>query len=187
MTYEVELKFPLQDAEQMQIRLEALGAVRGTIQVQCDQYFAHPERDFAATDEALRIRSSGEENRITYKGPVIDQATKTRQESELTFQSGTAAAEQLAQIWGQLGFRRVRQVRKSRQLFSLRWNELDLEICLDHVEGLGRFLEIETLANEGQQTVAQQTILSLAVELQLKCPEPRSYLEMLLAADASLV
>ncbi len=185
MTYEVELKFHLRDARQMLTRLDALGAVRGVVQTQCDQYFAHPVRDFATTDEALRIRSIGDENRITFKGPVIDKATKTRHESELTFQSGTAAAEQLAQIWEQLGFRRVRQVKKSRQLLHLRWKDRDLEICLDRVEGLGEFLEIETMANEGDKTVAQQTILSLAAELQLTVPEPRSYLEMLLATDAA--
>ncbi len=181
MTYEVELKFRLQDAAQMQAKLAALGANRGEVQAQCDQYFAHPARDFATTDEALRIRSIGEENRITYKGPVIDKATKTRHESELKFQSGTAAAEQLAKIWEDLGFRRVRKVQKSRQLYSLRWKDRDLEICLDRVEGLGEFLEIETLADDSDKTVAQQTILSLAAELQLTVPERRSYLEMLLA------
>lgn len=185
MTYEVELKFPLRDADQMQSKLAALGAVRGLVQTQCDQYFAHPVRHFAETDEALRIRSIGEENRITFKGPVIDKATKTRHESELTFQSGSAAAEQLAKIWEDLGFRRVRKVQKSRQLYSLRWSERDLEICLDRVEGLGEYLEIETLANEAEKTIAQQTILSLAAELQLTAPEQRSYLEMLLAADES--
>ena len=183
MTYEVELKFPLADAAGMQARLEALGAVRGAVQTQCDQYFAHPVRDFAETDEALRIRSIGEENRITYKGPIIDKATKTRHESELTFQSGAEGAEQLAQIWVQLGFRRVRKVKKSRQLFRLRWKERDLEICLDRVDELGEFLEIETLADEAEKAVAQQTILSLAAELQLTTPEQRSYLEMLLESD----
>lgn len=181
MTYEVELKFKLTDNQHIQPELEALGAVKGAALQQADQYFAHPTRDFAVTDEALRIRSMGDENRITYKGPVIDRATKTRHESELTFQSGSAAAEQLAQIWEQLGFRRVRVVRKSRQSYSLRWQARDLEICLDQVEGLGAFLEIETLADDSDVAAAQQAILSLAKELQLSHAEHRSYLEMLLA------
>lgn len=185
MTYEVELKFRLSDAAQMESQLDALGAVRGAVQTQCDQYFAHPVRSFAETDEALRIRSIGDENRITYKGPVIDKATKTRHESELTFQSGPQSAEQLARIWEQLGFRRVRKVQKSRQLYRLSWQSRDLEICLDRIEGLGEFLEIETLADDSDKTVAQQTILSLAAQLQLTAPERRSYLEMLLEADAS--
>lgn len=181
MTYEVELKFKLSDNRYLQPELEALGAIQGASQQQADQYFAHPSRDFAETDEALRIRSIGDENRLTYKGPVIDRATKTRHESELTFQSGAAAAEQLARIWEQLGFRRVHIVRKTRRTYALRWQERDLEICLDQVEGLGAFLEIETLADEGDVSAAQQAILSLAKELQLTQPERRSYLEMLLA------
>lgn len=180
MAYEVELKFHLTDRASVQSQLEALGAVRGLIQVQSDQYLAHPVRDFAETDEALRIRSIGDENRLTYKGPVLDAATKTRHESELTFQSGTAAAEQLAQIWEQLGFRRVRIVRKTRQLYTLHWQQRELEICFDSIDGLGEFLEIETIATEGDQTAAQQAILSLASHLQLTVPERRSYLQMLL-------
>ena len=180
MTYEVELKFHLTDVAAARSQLEALGAVRGSTQVQCDQYLAHPVRDFAATDEALRIRSIGDENRVTYKGPVIDKATKTRHESELTFQSGTAAAEQFAQIWEQLGFRRVRLVRKTRQLYALQWHNRDLEICLDTVDDLGEFLEIETIASAADKTAAQQAILSLASHLQLTAPEQKSYLQLLL-------
>lgn len=183
MNYEVELKFRLPESGFVLTRLSELGAVPGAIQVQTDQYFAHPVRDFGTTDEALRIRSIGDENRVTYKGPVIDKATKTRHESELTFQSGPAAAEQLAQIWEQLSFRRVRVVRKTRQLYALHWQDRDLEICLDQVDGLGAFLEIETLATEAEKTTAQQAILALAREFQLSQPEHRSYLEMLLEAD----
>lgn len=183
MTYEVELKFRLPAGTHIPERLLALGAVRGHSQRQVDQYLAHPVRDFSSTDEALRIRSIGDENRITYKGPVIDRATKTRHESELTFQPGSQAAEQFAQIWEQLGFRRVRVVSKTRQSYSLRWHDRDLEICLDEVDGLGSFLEIETLADDSDKAAAQQAILSLAKELQLSEPERRSYLEMLLERD----
>lgn len=184
MTYEVELKFRLPAETHISEQLQDLGAIRAHSQRQADQYFAHPSRDFGVTDEALRIRTIGDENRLTYKGPVIDQSTKTRHESELTFQSGNAAAEQFAQIWEQLGFRRVRIVRKVRETYALRWQDRDLEICLDQVEGLGSFLEIETLADDSDKAAAQQAILSLASQLQLSQPERRSYLEMLLEGDA---
>ena len=49
---------------------------------QVDRYFAHPCRDFARTDEALRLRRDGDDVAITWKGPRIDAATKTRRESE---------------------------------------------------------------------------------------------------------
>jgi adenylate cyclase class 2 len=183
MQYEVELKFRLSDPTEVLRELSRLQARQTEDQLQVDQYFAHPSRDFAVTDEALRIRSIGDENRVTYKGPVVDRATKTRHESELGFQSGSAAAEQLAQIWEQLGFRRVRMVRKQRRTFLLTFQNHDLEVCFDQVDGLGAFLEIETLANAEEKSLAQQTILAFAAPLKLPAAEPRSYLEMLLEVD----
>lgn len=185
MNYEVELKFHLPNREGVLQHLQTMSVVPGAIQKQSDQYFNHPSRDFGQTDEALRIRSIGDENRVTYKGPVVDKATKTRYESELAFQSGIAAAEQLAEIWQQLGFRRVKVVRKSRQSFALQWKDRDIELCLDEVEGLGSFLEIETLATDQDKSAAQAAILSLAQQLNLGAPERRSYLEMLLAQDTA--
>lgn len=183
MQYEVELKFPLRDADAILNLLGSLKAIRKAEQVQVDQYFAHPSRDFAATDEALRIRSVGDENRLTYKGPVIDKATKTRHESELSFESGAGSAEKLAQIWESLGFRRVRVVRKQRETYQMVYHGRNLEVCLDQVEGLGSFLEIETLSDASEMPGAQQAILSFAAELNLSAPEPRSYLEMLIELD----
>jgi len=183
MTYEVELKFRLPDPALVLRKLRQWNAQVGDEETQADQYFAHPSRDFATTNEALRIRSIGDVNRITYKGPVIDQATKTRHESELLFESGPDAAEQLAQIWEKLGFRRVRVVRKVRQTFHLIWAGRSLQVCFDKLEGLGDFLEIETLAETEDKLDAQQAILAFARELHLGESERRSYLEMLIQQD----
>ena len=83
MKYEVEQKFPLADAAEAERKLVALGGPFSDPVEQVDRYFGHPARDFAKTDEALRIRRIGQENRITYKGPKLDAATKTRRELEL--------------------------------------------------------------------------------------------------------
>ena len=83
MKLEVEQKFAVPDLGQLQTRLLELGAKAGEPQLQVDQYFAHPARDFAQTDEALRIRRIGQSNFVTYKGPKIDATTKTRRELEL--------------------------------------------------------------------------------------------------------
>ncbi len=50
------------------------------------------------------------------------------------------------------------------------------------MEGLGLFLEIETLAEADDRTAAESKLLALAKQLNLTTPEPRSYLELLLAA-----
>ena len=88
MKYEVEQKFPVGDLAGVEARLSALGAAVSEPREEVDLYFAHPARDFAATDEALRIRRVGESNCITYKGPKIDRTTKTRREIELAIPSG---------------------------------------------------------------------------------------------------
>ena len=78
---------------------------------QVDRYFNHPARDFGVTDEAFRIRSVGDANCVTYKGPRIDSVTKTRREIEVSFAEGSDAASQMTDIWQSLGFRFVREVR----------------------------------------------------------------------------
>ncbi|NLF07386.1 MAG: CYTH domain-containing protein, partial [Pirellulaceae bacterium] len=59
MRYEVELKYPVSDIVAVEAQLTVLGASISAGQVEVDVYFAHPARDFAQTDEALRIRRKG--------------------------------------------------------------------------------------------------------------------------------
>ena len=83
MNYEVELKFRIDDPQRIAGLLDGLEATPGEIEQHRDTYFNHPARDFAETDEAFRIRSIGDDNRLTYKGPLVDKQTKTRQEVEV--------------------------------------------------------------------------------------------------------
>ena len=83
---------------------------RGAELVQRDRYFNHPSRDFAQTDEALRIRTQGRETRITYKGPIVDSQTKTRREIEIPVGAHDGDDEKLAQVLVLLGFREVRRM-----------------------------------------------------------------------------
>ena len=184
MTYEVELKFPTTDAEAFVRRISALGAHAAGEEFQQDRYFDHPSRAFAETDEALRVRQVGERNRITYKGPLEDPIAKTRQELEIPFAAGTEQAERLAEIFRRLGFREVRTVTKHRRLFQLTWQQRELELTVDDVEGLGMFVEIETLSDSADKDAARDSILELASQLQLQGSERRSYLQLLLAQDA---
>lgn len=180
-TYEVELKFRLagSQAEEVLSIINELGGKRSDSIEQQDLYFAHPQRDFVQTDEALRIRACGDENCLTYKGPKVGGPTKTRHEIETTFGSGRQTCEQLAETLEILGFRRVRTVVKQRVAFALSWDGYDYTLALDTVEGLGEFIEIELLANEDDRDAAGAAVLKLAGRLQLQEPERRSYLGML--------
>ncbi len=183
MSYEVELKFPVDDPASLSARVKALGGIPGPTIEQSDVYFAHPSRDFVQTDEALRVRTTDDETRITYKGPKIDPLSKTRREIELPVGSTPQAGEQLATLLECLGFRRLRPVRKLRTPWHFIWEGRRLEIVFDDVCGLGRFVEIETQADEATREAARDSILRLADELGLKHSERRSYLCLLIERD----
>ena len=81
--YEVEQKYPLADVAAVEAALARLGATWHATVEQVDRYFNHPCRDFAATDEALRLRRTDQALAITWKGPRLDATAKTRRELEL--------------------------------------------------------------------------------------------------------
>ena len=145
MGYEVEVKFRSVDHAVLEQRLTELGAELSGSAIQVDTYLTHPARDFAATNEAFRVRQVGNENRITYKGPRKPGPTKTREEIEIRFADGALAAGQLLQLFEVLGFRPVATIRKRRTSFHMKRGGLSLEVTLDLVESLGDFAEIEAL------------------------------------------
>lgn len=180
MKLEVEQKFRIDDPAEMRKRLAALGAVeQGSIR-QVDGYYAHPNRDFAATDEALRIRLSGDQSFITYKGPKLDSTTKTRHEIDLPLGGGQAAADGFAQLLLALGFRPVGEVKKSRTTSLIPRGEWHIEAAIDEVDGIGTFIELELVVDVADLDRARAEVGALAELLDLKAGERRSYLELLL-------
>ncbi len=185
MQYEVEQKFPVADLAAVEAGLAALGAGVSAAREEVDLYFAHPARDFAATDEALRLRLTGLQGSITYKGPKIDAVTKTRREIELPLgelREGTTGWRELLEA---LGFRPVAEVRKSRRKAFVSWQDRRIEISLDVVEQVGTFVELELMAGPPDLAAAKACIAALADRLGLTRSERRSYLELLLGRKAT--
>lgn len=180
------MKFPVDDAAAIESRLLALGAAsRGSVS-QLDRYFNHPCRDFAHTDEAVRLRQVAERVELTYKGPRVDAVTKTRREHSLplaapdTFGGPRSTVEAWTGLLVSLGFRVVAEVSKDRTVFSIDRGSLAVEIAIDTVAGLGAFVELELLAEEAGLDAARDCLRDLARELGLTASERRSYLELLL-------
>ena len=119
--FEVEQKFPLLETAPLRSRLDSLKISLSEPETQVDTYLAHPCRDFARTDEALRIRRVGDAEWITYKGPRQGQVAKTRREIELPLAPVPAAQEPHLGLLLELGFTRVAEVRKTRRRFQFRW------------------------------------------------------------------
>jgi adenylate cyclase class 2 len=178
--FEVEQKFSVVDPAALEMRLRQLGAEFHSAVVQVDRYFAHAARDFAQTDEALRIRQVGQRNFITYKGPKLDSTTKTRREIELPLGVGEGAAEQWGELLKALGFSPVAIVRKTRRPAVIEFADWNFEAAFDEVDGLGNFIELEVAADSQKLDAARDALAQLAARLELSQSERRSYLELLL-------
>jgi adenylate cyclase class 2 len=177
---EVEIKFPVPDFGPIEQQLGTWGARVVRPRAEADHYYNAPDRDFASTDEALRLRRVGAANFVTYKGPKRDTQTKTRTEVEVPLAEGDDVAADFGRLLEHLGYRPVAVVRKRRRILQLEREGFNLEFCLDEVEGLGTFVEIETLASEARLPAARDLIVRTAGLLGLKTSERRSYLELLL-------
>jgi adenylate cyclase class 2 len=182
---EIEQKYAHADFATLERRLAELGARPDLGVVESDQYFNAPDRDFARTGEAFRLRRIGAKNLLTYKGPREPHAIKTRTELEIALRDGEEAAAEHAQLLRHLGFHPVAVVRKRRRPFKLDRGGFPLEVCLDEVEELGRFAEVEALAEPDRMQDAHAVLAGLAAELGLTEVEQRSYLTLLLALRES--
>lgn len=186
--YEVEFKFHLADLPALEKGLVRLSARFRDPVEQVDRYFAHPCRDFARTDEAVRLRRVDGHAELTWKGPRTDAAAKTRREIELALPSppvptGDAAAvavDRWTELLEALGFRRVTDVAKRRRPARVLWQGTEVDVAIDRVAGLGDFVELEIRAAQGEVPMAQACLQSLAEELGCSAAERRSYLEMIL-------
>ena len=149
--YEVELKLRA-DHETVRAALGDAGVAPDIRVRQVDTYYDAPHRDFAETDEALRLRRETRHSpeadadtdrgsqpttttELTYKGPLIETESKTREEHETLVADGDDAAEILAG----LGFEPAAVVEKDRTFFDIE----GYTVSLDRVDSLGEFVEIE--------------------------------------------
>jgi adenylate cyclase class 2 len=175
MSMEVEAKAYCEDLSVIEELIKGLGAEYKEEIEQFDTYYNHPARDFAQTDEALRIRWVHEKAHLTYKGPKIDDITKTREEIAVEVEDGDHAKEILVK----LGFSEVGTVRKIRK----KYNFNEFVICMDKVDGLGSFVEMEAQCDsDDSEEVSRLTgnILRTLKEWGLEKIERKSYLELLL-------
>lgn len=179
---EAELKASLGDlaAEELADRAAALGFLPVEQVRETDVYFNGTERDFRRTDEALRLRSVRQlpdgpwESLITYKGPKLDRVSNARTEYETGVSDGGTAQKLLEA----LGYRPLAEVNKVRRTYRLD----QVTLCLDQVQGLGGFLELELLVpGEEQREAAVERLLALLEELGIPRDQlsRRSYLELL--------
>jgi len=80
----------------------------------------------------------------------------------------------------------VAVVRKRRTVYELKRDGFTLEFCIDTVEGVGDFAEIEIMAEQNDYERARDLLQKVAQELGLGSSERRSYLQMLLEKTSKI-
>ena len=148
--YEFEIKLPVDSEREMEEKLAKLGFEPVRRIREEDWYFDNDAAEIRQGGKALRVRritdlSSGAvETKVTFKGKQLDTVSKSRQE----FETDVANGDTMMQIFKGLGFHPVSpSVSKVRQEYVCG----DLNACLDFIEGLGYFLELEIVAAQESQ------------------------------------
>ena len=157
---EVEIKIAVNNMFELENELKREGFVKADLVRETDIYFDNEAGSFRKSDKALRIRQC--ENMvsneiiscITYKGPKLDHISMTRKEVEMRIEDAAAGKE----ILKELGYLPVQPVVKLRQYFQ----KENMTACLDQVEGLGDFLELEMIVEgDGEREEALAEIVKM--------------------------
>lgn len=199
--YEVEVKVEAAHSP-VRARLAELEAERVGRVEQRDTYYDAPHREFAETDEALRMRceldvtatdetdgpdateatevteattqSADGTTKVTYKGPLVESASKTREE----FETGVDDGEEMDRILAGLGFDPAAHVEKRREFYAFD----GYTVTLDSVVDLGEFVEVEREATAEEVDEVREGAFAVLRELGLD-PDDQirtSYLGLLL-------
>src|SRR3954462_10463506 len=111
---EIEMKFAVRDFAPIEAILRSWQPRVEEPIDEADHYFNAPDRDFARTDEAFRLRRIGSRHPLTYKGPKSPGLAKTRTEIEVPIEQGNTAADDMQKLLVHLGYRPVAVVQKRR-------------------------------------------------------------------------
>ncbi len=137
MNLEVEAKFKVKDLETIENQLKDLNAEFVHIVRQTDTYFS--SRKVMRKGTGMRIRkektADGELTMITFKGPRQRGEFKSRTEIELEIDD----ADKALLLLSELTLSPTLVIDKLRKIYDLD----DCQVCLDKVNRLGMFVEIE--------------------------------------------
>lgn len=132
---EVEVKFFVEDAQQMHSRLVSLGATERSEVFETNIRFDNSRQTLTTQGKLLRLRRD-KACRLTFKSPPVQDDPECKVFRELEIE--VSDLKTTADILQVLGYDPVQTYEKRRRTFD--WH--DVELCLD-VMPFGDFLEIE--------------------------------------------
>ncbi len=149
MRKEIEAKAKLKDTEEIIRNLKALGCILSEAVIQPDK-------------NLLRIRETNGKFILTLKQPKSNEQDAVEHETEVK------DAGEMKEILYSMGLHEAVQVHKTRRKTCYNaW-----EICLDEVEGLGSFIEVEEIADDPDVRAVQDELFDFLKSLGVK-PEDR--------------
>jgi len=145
MKKEIEVKVKVENFEKILEQLANLGCKFTEPVRQEDRIFTNfPDSEFADFKSGvnfLRLRKSKGKILFTLKQSLVNELEGIEKELEV---SDGKEMEEILQL---LGYHEAVQVTKTRR----KTNYKDYEICLDEVDGLGAFIEVEKIADEDSE------------------------------------
>jgi adenylate cyclase class 2 len=153
---EVEVKFRVSDREALHVALKERGIKLGEPIYQDDQAYAPNGWEFGDSKlgvSFVRLRTVNGRHTFTLKQPTINALSCLEHETDV------ADREQMHQAIVQMGFYPTVRVAKTRQTA-----ESDgISLCVDDLENVGTFIELERMVPEGMDEWAVQDKLAAFV------------------------
>ena len=148
---EIEIKARVRDIATLHKRLQKAGVVLSKPRTQRDVVYAMPDWETRASDDRiwLRVRDDSQTGlTFTLKKPLTNKHDNIEHEVIISDAQEMEAALQL------MGFVHFVTVVKTRQKGTLG----DIEICVDHLEGVGSFIEVETLLSDPKASYKTESV-----------------------------
>jgi adenylate cyclase, class 2 len=149
---EIEVKVRVDDFSDVTTKLEKLGCKFSESRIQNDRIFLHesiPFNEIRSGVNVLRIRKSNGKVKLTLKQPQANNLDRIEREVIVS------DAKQIEDILDLMGYKEVVKVNKKRR--SCKYN--DYEVCLDEVDELGKFIEVERMS-EGDGEKIQEELMA---------------------------
>lgn len=185
--FEIEIKIPIEDPERIMKSLLIRGFQKYQKVIEEDMYYNSEYHDVRKHDEALRIRKTRDlltgktRAQINFKGKKMDQISMSRRE----YETGIEDPDCMEKILGAIGFTQVAGVKKTRNY--LRREEMTA--CLDQVENLGNFLELEVIVRKEklrERYLSQMREILQELGLSMDNTVRASYLSMLMGKEENI-
>ena len=154
---EIELKFRVDNLNKILVFLERNGCVVSPVNRQHDRIYVKDLDDVESSAGSvwLRVRKTDEVTELNYKRQNADGAESEEIEFEVS------SYEKANAFLKALGFEEWVQVNKERRYSKYK----NCNICMDKVEGLGEFVEVEMLVSEQDDVDYKERLFEVAKEI----------------------